>query len=265
MIAALDRATGKLVWKRDRPKLPNYASPIILKVAGNDQLFLTGCNLVTSLDPLTGKQLWEIKGSTKECVTSTITDGEHIFTSGGYPKNHIAAVRADSSGKVAWEINTRVYVPSMLVKDGYLYGVLDGGVAMCWKSDTGKEVWKGRLGGGFSTSPVLVGELIFTTNESGKTFIFKAGPDAFELIGENQLGNEVFATPAICGDRIFMRIANQDAGPPTRNALLYRQERIVISNKHCRERSSLRRSFPAGCSLWFLETHRSGHPFSWCS
>ena len=66
---------------------------------------------------------------------------------------------------------------------------------------------------------VLVGELIFATNETGKTFIFKAGPDAFELIGENQLGNEVFATPAICGDRIFMRIADQNAS--RRQEMLY--------------------------------------------
>ena len=71
-------------------------------------------------DPLTGKELWELKGSTTECVTSTVTDGKHVFTSGGYPKNHVAAVRADGSG-VAWENKSRVYVPSMLYRDGHLY------------------------------------------------------------------------------------------------------------------------------------------------
>ena len=126
-IAALERASGKVVWKQERPKLPNYASPIILNVAGRDQLLLTGCDLVSSFDPLTGKKNWEIKGSTTECVTSTVTDGELIFTSGGYPKNHVAAVRANGSGKIAWEKNTRVYVPSMIVRDKYLYAVLDCG------------------------------------------------------------------------------------------------------------------------------------------
>jgi hypothetical protein len=53
-IAGLDRATGRVVWKQGRPKLPNYTSPIILSVAGGEQLLLTGCDLVTSLDPLTG-------------------------------------------------------------------------------------------------------------------------------------------------------------------------------------------------------------------
>lgn len=218
-VAGLERATGKVVWKRRRPKTPNYASPIILKVAGREQLLLTGCNLVTSLDPLTGKELWEIKGATTECVTSTVTDGQLMYTSGGYPKNHIAAVRADGSGTVVWEKNTRVYVPSLVVRDGYLYGVLDAGVAACWKCDTGKEVWRHRLGGTFSASPVLVGDRLFATNESGRTFIFKASPEGFELLAENRLGDEVLATPTICGSRIYFRVAVFEKG--SRQEMLY--------------------------------------------
>ena len=212
VIAALDRATGSFVWKQERPKFPNYTSPIILNVAGREQLFFTGCDLVTSFDPLTGKKLWEIEGSTTECVTSIVTDGQLIFTSGGYPKNHLSAVRADGSGKVVWENGSRVYVPSMLVRDGYLYSVLDEGLAKCWKCDTGKEVWKSRVGGTFSASPVLVGDHVFATNEAGQTFIFKATPDTFDLVAENSLGGEVFATPTICGSRIYFRVADQVDG-----------------------------------------------------
>ena len=218
-VAALDRANGKIIWKRERPKTPNYASPIILNVAGRDQLLLTGCDLVTSLDPLSGKQFWEIKGATTECVTSTVTDGQLIFTSGGYPKNHVAAVRADGSGEIVWEKKTRVYVPSMIAHNGYLYAVLDSGMAVCWKCASGEEVWKGRLGGTFSASLVLAGEHLFATNESGKTFIFKASPEAFKLVGENRLGSEVIATPAICGGRIYMRVAASEKG--RRQEMLY--------------------------------------------
>jgi outer membrane protein assembly factor BamB len=207
LIVGLNRATGALVWKRERPKWPNYASPIILKVAGRDQLFFTGCELVTSLEPLTGKVNWEIKGSTQECVTSTVTDGKLIITSGGYPKGHVAAIHADGSNKVAWEINTKVYVPSLIERNGYLYGVTDNGFAVCWKFETGKEVWKERLGGGFSASPVLVGDLIYATSESGLTHIYKANPEKFEKVAENQLANEAMATPTICGGRIYMRLA----------------------------------------------------------
>lgn len=211
-IAGLNRETGKIVWKQDRPKLPNYTSPIILHVAGKDQLIFSGCNLVTSFEPLTGKKNWEINGSTEECVTSTVTDGQLIYTSGGYPRNHMSAIRADGSGTVAWENGTRVYVPSILFKDGYLYAVLDAGVATCWKADTGEEKWKQRLSGTFSASPILVRDEIFATNETGTTFIFKASPDGFESVAENKLAEEVFATPTICGGRIYFRAANTTDG-----------------------------------------------------
>ncbi|WP_373652022.1 PQQ-binding-like beta-propeller repeat protein [Schlesneria sp. DSM 10557] len=218
-IAGLDRKTGEIVWKQGRPKLPNYTSPIILHVAGKDQLIFSGCNLVTSFEPLTGEKLWEIKGSTEECVTSTVTDGQLIYTSGGYPRNHLSAIRADGSGETAWENGSRVYVPSILHKDGYLYAVLDAGVAICWKSDTGEEKWKQRIEGTFSASPVLVGDKIFATNETGTTYIFKATPEGFEDLGENKLEDEAFATPTICGDRIYFRVASLKQGH--RQELLY--------------------------------------------
>lgn len=223
-IAALRRETGKLVWKRERPSNPNYPSPIILKVAGRDQLLMTGCDLITSLDPLTGETLWEVEGATTECVTSTVTDGTLVYSSGGYPRNHISAVKADGSKQIVWENKERVYVPSMLVKDGYLYAVLDAGIGMCWEAATGKEMWKERLGGNFSASPVLVGDVIYATSEAGDTHIFKADPHEFKRIAKNKLGDEVFATPAISRGEIFMRIANLVDGK--------RQEQLVcISNQ----------------------------------
>ncbi len=206
-IIAASRETGEVVWKRERPAVPNYSSPVIFDVGGRVQLFLTGCDLVTSLNPLTGEVLWEIPGATTECVTTTVTDGRHIYTSGGYPRNHVAAVAADGSGKIVWENGSRTYVPSMLIHEGTLFAVLDAGVAMCWDSASGEELWKGRIGGTFSGSPVLVNDQIHVTDESGRTTIFRASRDAFEVLAQNQLGDEVFATPAICGNRIYTRIA----------------------------------------------------------
>lgn len=207
-IVAMNRATGAIVWKKDRPAKPNYPSPVIFNVGGKDQLFLTGCDLVTSLNPLTGETFWEVEGATTECVTTTVTDGKHIYTSGGYPKNHVSAIVADDgSGKMAWENPTRSYVPSLLSRDGYLFAVMDAGIAMCWKSDTGKEVWKGRLGGTFSSSPVMVGDLIYASNEEGETYIFKASAEKLQIVATNKLGTSVFSTPAICGSRLYNRVA----------------------------------------------------------
>lgn len=219
VVAALARSTGKIVWSDKRPEKANYASATLLEAAGKEQLVVHGCDLVSSFEPLSGKKLWEIEGATTECVTSLVTDGQRVFVSGGYPRNHVQAVLADGSGKTAWENNTKVYVPSMIVHQGHLFTAQDGGLAMCWKSDTGEEAWKERLGGTFTASLVLVGENLFATNEAGQTFIFKANPEKFELVAENKLGDEVYATPAICGGRIYMRVVENTGGQ--RQEMLY--------------------------------------------
>ncbi|HVC93861.1 MAG TPA: PQQ-binding-like beta-propeller repeat protein [Pirellulales bacterium] len=210
VVAALDRRDGTIVWSYDRPKQPNYTSPAILRVNGRDQLLLAGCDRMTSLDPASGEKLWEIEGSTTECVGSVVSDGKLVFASGGYPKKLTLAVLADGSGKMVWQNDVQTYVPSMLVSKGHLYTVTDGGIAMCWEAATGNEAWKSRLGGTFNASLVLVGDQVFATNQEGRTFIFKASPAKFQLIAENQLGDDVYATPVVCGDRIYLRVARRD-------------------------------------------------------
>ena len=209
VIAALDQKTGAPVWSEARPKLPNYTTPAIVQAGGRTQMVLAGCNLLTSLDPLTGKKLWEVAGSTEECVVTMVTDGVRVFAGGGYPKNHTVAVLADGSGTVAWQNTARVYVPSMIVQAGHLYAVMDAGVAACWKSDTGEELWKERLGGDFFASPVRVDDRIYASNVSGKTFVFTATPKGFQILAQNQLGEEAYASPVICDSRVYLRVATK--------------------------------------------------------
>jgi outer membrane protein assembly factor BamB len=210
-IAGLDRATGRMVWSVPRPKIPNYTTPAILRLKGREQMLLAGCNLITSLNPLTGEKLWETAGSTEECVVTMVSDGERVFAGGGYPKNHTVAIVGDGSGQVAWENTARVYVPSMLVRDGHLFAVMDAGMAVCWKSDTGAELWKERLGGDFFASPVMVGDRIYASNVNGKHFVFTATPKEFRLLATNPLGDEAYASPVICNSRVYLRVAKKGA------------------------------------------------------
>jgi outer membrane protein assembly factor BamB len=212
VLAALSREKGEIVWQAQRPEKPSYASPIVLRVAGKDQLLLSGCDLASGFHPLTGEKFWEIDGATTECVTTMVTDGLRVFVSGGYPRRHVQAIAADGSGKTAWENNVQVYVPSMIVDKGYLYAVQDGGVAMCWNTATGEEQWKERLGGTFSASLTLVDDKLYAINESGTSFVFKANPAKFEKLAENKLPGEAFASPNICGNQIFLRIAEHRDG-----------------------------------------------------
>lgn len=219
VVAALDRDSGKVVWSEDRPKQPNYASPIVLHTAGKDQLLVSGCDLVSSFEPVSGKKLWEVAGATTECVTTMVTDGDRVFVSGGYPRDHTQALLADGSGKTAWENRARVYVPSMIAHDGYLFAIQDAGVAVCWNSETGKEMWEERIGGTFSASLVLVGDTLLAVNESGEAHLWKANPKKFERVGKNKLGSEVFATPAVCGNRIYLRVVEKQG--EQRQEMLY--------------------------------------------
>ena len=211
-VTALSRDSGDVTWKHSRPKKANYTSPIVLKVAGRDQALLVGTNLVSSFDPLSGRKLWEIDGATTECVTSAVTDGTRVFTSGGYPRNHVSAILADGSGQTVWQNAQRVYVPSMLVHEGTLYAVLDAGIVTAWDSATGRTLWRQRLGGVFTSSLVLGGGNIYATDESGKTTVFQAGRGGLKVVARNQLGSEVMASMAICGGRVFHRVASTASG-----------------------------------------------------
>jgi outer membrane protein assembly factor BamB len=212
-VAALDRATGEIAWRHGRAKKPNYVSPVVRHVDGKDQLLLIGTDLVGGLDPLTGKVLWERAGATTECVATTVTDGQRVFTSGGYPDNHVAAVQIGGEHKTVWENKTRVYVPSMIAREGYLYAVGDAGVVYCWKSDNGSEQWKLRLSDvPFTSSPVLVGDKLLVTDEKGTTYVIACQEKQADVVAKNHLGELVYASPAICGGQIFLRYVITEDG-----------------------------------------------------
>ena len=206
-VLALDRATGRTVWSQDRPKIANYTSPAVLQAAGRTQVVLGGCNLVSAFDPQSGRKLWEIEGATEECVTTAVTDGRRVFVSGGYPRNNVTAVEADGSGRIAWQNNTRVYVPSMLVREGHLYAVLDAGQIVCWRTDTGAELWREKVDRDFYGSPVMVGDRVYVTNLRGVTFVVEVSPAGAKVLAQNKLGDEALASPAIAGGRIYLRAA----------------------------------------------------------
>ncbi|MHC4996416.1 MAG: outer membrane protein assembly factor BamB family protein, partial [Planctomycetota bacterium] len=129
-----------------------------------------------------------------------------VFAGGGYPKSGTVAVRVKpGSAEVVWSTSQKVYEQSMLAHDGYVYAMSDSGVAYCWRANDGKEMWKQRLAGPVSASPVLVGDVIYMTNERGKTFVFRANPEKYEEVAVNQLGEDVFATLSVVDSRIYMR------------------------------------------------------------
>jgi len=135
-----------------------------------------------------------------------------VIASGGYPQSDTVALKAD--GTAAWRKKGEPsYVPSLIVVNEYLYMVNDKGVAICIDAASGKEKWRHRVGGNFRTSPIASGGNVITTNMAGKTTVFRANPDKYEMVAENQLGDEGFCSPAVSRGQLFLRIADSTQGP----------------------------------------------------
>ena len=209
-LVALRRDTGDVVWRTPRSDSTSYSTPIVAQVAGRPQLLLSGIGQISSYDPATGERLWFAKGPTDVTACTMTHDNDLVFVTGGFPGKEIQAIRADGSGDVSethvvWRTKTGVsYVPSPLVDRGLLYIVNDQGIATCFEATTGKVHWRKRLGGNFTSSPVLAAGKIYVSNEEGTTLVLRAGTE-FEQLAENKLPDGQFATPAIIGNRIYVR------------------------------------------------------------
>ncbi len=210
-LVALDRASGKTIWKTDREnKTRSYCTPIIRQIDGRTQMVLSGSKCVASYDPHDGSRHWIIDGPTEQFVASVVYNGKLLFLTAGFPEYHLLAIRPDGSGNVtdthiAWRTTDGAgYVPSPIAEGEYFLVVTDGGVGSCFEAATGKRMWKSRLGGHYSSSLVSAGGLVYFGSDSGKTTVVRPGPK-YDVVAENELGEFCYASPAISQGQIFLR------------------------------------------------------------
>lgn len=211
-LSGFDRLKGTRLWKAERPHSITFSTPVVAPINNKDQLLLSGAQQVAAYDPANGKQLWSTAGTTAATCGTMVWDKGIVFASGGYPKAETLAVQADGSGKVLWKNNQKCYEQSMLAYDGHLYALTDNGIMMCWRGSDGKEMWKQRLAGPVSASPVLAGGHIYQANELGTLYVYRPTPEKFDLVEENKVGDDSFPSPAICGGQIFLRVGDRSGG-----------------------------------------------------
>jgi outer membrane protein assembly factor BamB len=210
LCAAFNKATGEKVWERERPNSMGWSNPVLLKIAGRDELIFNGSNEIVSYDPLTGEELWKQAGTSIESIPMISTGGGLLFSASGR-NGPIFAMRPSSSGsanqqpEIVWRLeHGGPHVTSPAYHEGRLYLVSDTGIAMCLNAATGETLWQKRLRGRFSSSPLLVGDKLLLTSEEGTTYVLKTGAQ-FDLIGENSLNETIYATPAVVGGRLYFR------------------------------------------------------------
>jgi outer membrane protein assembly factor BamB len=220
-LVALDKKTGKTVWKSDRShdfgtddgdRKKGYSTPIIIEAAGKHQLITPASSAAVSLDPHTGKVLWFIKyGGHSPAMRSLYGDGLVYVTSGA--GKELIAIKPDGSGDVtkthiAWKTNKGIgHKPSPVLVDGLLYVVSDDGAAVCIEAKTGQQVWTQRIEKRqFSASPLYADGVIYFFAEDGSACVIQPGRE-YKEIARSKLdgGSECKSTPAIAGKSFFIR------------------------------------------------------------
>ena len=207
-LASVHRESGEIIWRIARSNQDTYSSATIVPSKSGAQLVISGDNKVTSYNPATGQENWSCAGTAKATCGTVVWWNNLVIASGGYPQRQTVAIDSGTGQKV-WDDDVKCYEQSMLVAGDHLYAVTDDGIAICRDAATGKRTWRHRLAGPMSASPVLVGNLIYATNEKGVTWVFEANPEKYQQVAKNQLGTSGFASFSICGDRIYARTTNQ--------------------------------------------------------
>lgn len=210
---ALAKDDGKRVWKAPRPKAASYSSPILATVDGRSQILISGGSEVASYDPVSGKQLWAVPATSDVTCGTIVWKDSMVFASGGYPDAGTFGIKvSNNNAEVVWQNRAKCYEQSMLVVGDYVYGIANNGVGYCWRVSDGQEMWKQRIKGPHSASPLLIGDRIYASDERGQTLVFRATPDGFEKLANNRLGDSSFASPIYAGGKLLLRHASTDSG-----------------------------------------------------
>lgn len=211
-IVALDKKTGKQVWKTPRKVQVSWSTPLLVRSSKRAELVTVGTESIISYDPATGKELWTHKGVESNAIPSPVANSESVFIVAGFPKKIAMAIPLGGSGdlgdKVTWKYEKgTAYVPSPILYGGHLYLTTDRGILTCLDAKTGELKYEGGrvpIPATFTASPVAFGGNILLTSEDGDTFMIKAGAK-HEILGSNSVGEPVYASPAIADGYIFIR------------------------------------------------------------
>jgi outer membrane protein assembly factor BamB len=216
---ALDKRTGKTVWKTDRSvdmsgldgdSRKAFATPVFAMVGGKPQLVSSGAHAVYGYEPHTGKELWRIRYRGFSNASRSVVSGNVAYINTGFGRADLWAIRLDGAGDVTdthvlWKYGRTVSLkPSPILVDGLIFMVHDSGVVTCLEAKTGEEIWKERIGGSFSASPLYAEGNLYLFSENGTTTVLKAGR-TFEKRAESRLDAGFMASPAVAGKALYLR------------------------------------------------------------
>ena len=218
-IVALDRMTGKELWRKSRDEVTSWSTPMVVEAGGKRQVVVNATDRVRAYDLATGDVVWEVGGMTTNAIPSPVADGELLFVTSGFRGNALVAVRLAKAkgdltdvpageGAVAWRYDRDTpYVPSPLLYGGNLYILKHNkGILSAFEAATGKVHYAERLDGvpGVYASPVAADGRIYIAGRDGTTVVLAAGPE-LKVLAANELDDRFDASPAVVGDILYLR------------------------------------------------------------
>ena len=215
-ITALDSATGKEIWRKDRDENTSWATPLIVEVAGQPQIIQCATNHVRSYNLADGELIWVDDGLTVNAIPSPVAADGVVYVTSGFRGNALRAIRlagakGDISGSSAilWSYNQDTpYTPSPMLLGKSLYFLKsNNGILTCLDVLTGKPHYSNqRLEGisGVYSSPVGVQGRVYVLGRDGVTLTLRDGPE-YDVMATNKLDDKFDASPVIVGDEIFLR------------------------------------------------------------
>ncbi len=214
VVVGLDRKTGDVVWQTPRnsgaKKTFSFCTPLVITVAGQEQVIAPGSDVVMSLDPKTGTEIWRVRYSGYSVVPKPVYGNGLVYLSTGYDSPVLYAIRPDGKGDVtdthvAWTAKKGApQNPCPLVIGDAVYIISDGGILTCLDAKTGKERWNERIGGGYSASPLYANGLIYLLAEDGTGTVVKPG-SSFEAVAKNRMNERALASYGVDGDALLLR------------------------------------------------------------
>lgn len=243
-LTALDKKTGKTVWRTDRSTKwtdydeqgnilregdarKSYSTPIVVDVKGAPQIISPGTACAFAYEAGTGKEIWAVRYDGYTAAPMPVYGDGIAYILSGRGKNSLNAMKVDGTGDVTESHRVWKYEgeglptePSPILVDGLLYLVSNNGQVTCMDAKSGEIVWTERIGGNFVASPIYADGMIYCSSTQGKTTVLKAGRK-FEQVAVNALDEGFMASPAVTGKALILRTKTHlyriEAGAPKTN------------------------------------------------
>ena len=213
-IFGVDRRSGEIVWTTERRARKGWATPALLPVGGEVQLFVPGYHFLAAYDAGNGVELWrtapfEDSAPVHTPVHQPLGDGRLVFVSTGYPGKEMRAleVMPGAEPRVRWTYERGTgYLPSALLYEGILFFLSDGGVVTALDPEDGSLHFQARPTnpGRYNSSPIGYEGQVLIGSLEGDLTVFRAAEE-FEIVAESSVPAAIWASPAVSRGTIFLR------------------------------------------------------------